>query len=227
MDRDTEASAALALARANRVTEAEHLAAHVGQQFPLSTSMNSRYLPSIRAAIELSRNNPSGAVTALQPATRNAGTDLGYPTYLRGLAYLQLAEPLKAQTEFQKIIDHQGIVLNFIIGALAHLQLARAQAMAGDKEAARKPYQGLSHSLERCRSRHSHLPAGQGGVRKAEVAASWEGRHTRERLSRVSLLITGPLVAYLHRTKCSALHSLVHSGQKPACGLLLPEVGHL
>ena len=105
----------MALARANRVTEAEHLAAHLGQQAPLDTFINEYSLPLIRAAIELSRSNPTGAVTALQPATRfEYGTELLglYPAYLRGLAYLQLAEPLKAQTEFQKIIDHPGIVVN-------------------------------------------------------------------------------------------------------------------
>jgi tetratricopeptide (TPR) repeat protein len=141
MDRFTLSSAAIALARANRVTEAESKAAQLSQLVPLSTTANNYTLPSIRAAIELSRDNPGGAVTALQPATRNAGTDLGYPAYLRGLAYLRLAEPHEAQVEFQKLIDHPGIVGLCVTGALAHLQLGRAQAMADDKEAARKSYQ--------------------------------------------------------------------------------------
>ncbi len=135
---------AMTMARVNRVTEAEDVAAHLSQQFPLSTGVSTVSLPSIRAAIELERGNPGGAITALQPEARLGyftPLPLLYPAYLRGLAYLQLAEPLKAQTEFQKIIDHPGIVVNSLIGALAHLQLARAQVMMGDKNAARKSYQ--------------------------------------------------------------------------------------
>ena len=145
MDQLTEAEGAMVFARAGRVTEAERLVAHLSQQFPLSTSLSSYYLPSIRAAIELAKGNPGGAITALEPADRRDYSMILYPrmysVYLRGLAYLQLSEPHKAETEFQKIIDHPGIVQNCMIGALAHLQLARAQAMAGDKEAARESYQ--------------------------------------------------------------------------------------
>ena len=64
-----------------------------------------------------------------------------YPVYMRGLCYLQARQAQQAAAEFQKILDHYGVVGNFIIGALAHLQLGRAQAMMGDKEAARKSYQ--------------------------------------------------------------------------------------
>lgn len=64
-----------------------------------------------------------------------------YPTYVRGLAYLKASQGENAANEFQKVVDHPGLVLNFIIGALAHLQLARAQVMMGDKDAARKSYQ--------------------------------------------------------------------------------------
>ncbi len=63
-----------------------------------------------------------------------------YPVYLRGLAYLQAGEGKLAAAEFQKILDHRGIVLNFPTAALAHLQLARAKAMIGDKDGAREAY---------------------------------------------------------------------------------------
>ena len=63
------------------------------------------------------------------------------PVYLRGEAYLKAGQAKEAAAEFQKIIDHPGIVLNYVHGALAHLQLGRAQVMMGDKDAARKSYQ--------------------------------------------------------------------------------------
>ncbi len=64
-----------------------------------------------------------------------------YPVYLRGLAYLQAGEGQQAAAEFQKIVEHPWVALNFVTAALAQLQLGRAQAMMGDKAAARKSYQ--------------------------------------------------------------------------------------
>jgi tetratricopeptide (TPR) repeat protein len=64
-----------------------------------------------------------------------------YPIYLRGQAYLMLYNGSAAAAEFQKMIDHRGIVLNFPLGALAHLGLARAYALAGDTAKARTAYQ--------------------------------------------------------------------------------------
>ena len=64
-----------------------------------------------------------------------------YHVYLRGLAYLQAGEPESAAVEFQKLIDHPGVLADFIIGAIAYVQLGRAQVMMGDKVAARKSYQ--------------------------------------------------------------------------------------
>ena len=64
-----------------------------------------------------------------------------YPAYVRGQAYLRAGQGQQAAAEFQKILDHPGIMLNFVTGALVHLQMARAQVLSGDKEAARKSYQ--------------------------------------------------------------------------------------
>jgi hypothetical protein len=64
-----------------------------------------------------------------------------YPVYVRGEAYLEAGQGQPAAAEFQKLIDHRGIVQNFVLGALAHLQLGRARALSGDKESARKGYQ--------------------------------------------------------------------------------------
>jgi len=76
----------------------------------------------------------------MDSATPGEGGTL-YPVYVRGEAYLEAGQGQQAAAEFQKLIDHRGIVQNFVLGALAHLQLGRAKALSGDKENARKSYQ--------------------------------------------------------------------------------------
>jgi DNA-binding winged helix-turn-helix (wHTH) protein/tetratricopeptide (TPR) repeat protein len=140
--------AALTLARIGEAAQAQRLAEKLDQEFPLDTIIQGYWLPTIRAAIELDRGNSQQAIVALQSAsTYELGTPppflVGpmYPIYMRGLAYLRAGEGQQAAAEFRKIIAHPGITLNFVTGALAHLQLGRAQAMMGDKEPARKSYQ--------------------------------------------------------------------------------------
>src|SRR5260370_9398892 len=89
-----------------------------------------------------------------------------YPAYIRGLAYLQTKEGSLAAPEFQKLIDHPGIVGDFVIGAIAHLQLGRAQAMTGDYAPARQPYPEF---LTFCRRADPDLPVYKEA--KAEYAA--------------------------------------------------------
>ena len=101
------------------------------------------YLPTIHAGLALSRSDPSQAVQALQVA---APYELGsagglYPVYVRGEAYLAAHQGNEAAAEFQKILDHSGIVLNSPIGALAHLQIGRAYAMQGNASKATAAYQ--------------------------------------------------------------------------------------
>jgi eukaryotic-like serine/threonine-protein kinase len=100
-------------------------------------------LPELRAVIELKRGHPLQAVELLAPvAAYEAGWfDNFLAAYLRGLAYLDANHGQDASTEFQKILDHRGVVLNSIIGALAHLQLARAYALQSDTTKARAAYQ--------------------------------------------------------------------------------------
>jgi eukaryotic-like serine/threonine-protein kinase len=100
-------------------------------------------LPSIRAAIELQKENPSKSIEILQVTIPyELGSDgYLYPIYVRGLAYLQAGHGQQAAAEFQKMLDHRCIVTNSVEGALAHLQLGRAQVMMGDQAAARKSYQ--------------------------------------------------------------------------------------
>jgi tetratricopeptide (TPR) repeat protein len=88
---------------------------------------------------------PRQAKNNNSPATRYELGDVGhgslYPVYVRGQAYLAAHEGSKAAIEFQKILDHRGVVLNFPIGALAHLEIGRAYAMQGDTAKAKAAYQ--------------------------------------------------------------------------------------
>jgi len=138
--------AALVLARSGDAKSAGALADQLAKQYPANTIMNDYWVPTIRAAIDLDQKNPAAAVEALR---RTAPYETGapppgiafYPVYLRGLAYLQLGQGRQAVAEFQKMLKYPGVVLNLTTAALAHLQLARAQAVSGDKAAASKSYE--------------------------------------------------------------------------------------
>ena len=137
---------ALVFARTGAVSQAEELAQIINQDSSLDTLVQNYELPSIRAAIELDKNQPARAIEILQVAVPYDLADLYplgklYPAYLRGLAYLKLGKGPEAAAEFQKMVDHPGIVQDFITAPLSRLQLARAQAMMGDKAAARKSYE--------------------------------------------------------------------------------------
>lgn len=147
---DVELQSALALARAGQVTQAEEIAAKLDAEYPRGTMVQNYWLPIIRAAIELQSKNANKAIELLEEASPyELGDGLEghmYPIYLRGEAYLMLGRGDQAAGEFQKILDHRGIVLNFVIGSLARLQLARAEAMKGDISFARKNYEGFLSS---------------------------------------------------------------------------------
>lgn len=143
-----EAVAALGLARAGDTMRAERLAAELNESFPMRTTLQRYFLPTIHAAIELNRGNPIKAIELLQAAASNelevsSPSELGmmYPVHVRGHAYLLAHKGKEAASEFQKIIDHPGVVLNYPLGALAHLGLARAHALQGDSAKSRAAYQ--------------------------------------------------------------------------------------
>jgi serine/threonine protein kinase/tetratricopeptide (TPR) repeat protein len=137
-NRDVRAMAALALARAGDTAGAEKLAAELDKTFPLDTMIQRYRLPTIRAAVALERKDPNRAVELLKAASAielgDAGTLL--PVYLRGEAYLMLHDGNAAAAEYQKFIDHYGIVANFPWGALARLGLARSYALDAAKDPA-------------------------------------------------------------------------------------------
>jgi serine/threonine protein kinase len=148
-NRDVRAMAALALARAGDTAGAEKLAAELDKTFPLATLVQRYWLPTIRAGVALQHQDPGRAIELLKAAST---IELGMPAnltiflcpaYLRGEAYLMQHDGNRAAAEFQKFIDHRGLVMNFPWGALARLGLARAYAMQGDtaKAKAKAAYQ--------------------------------------------------------------------------------------
>jgi eukaryotic-like serine/threonine-protein kinase len=148
--RDMDYGIALALAYAGDTKRAQALADDLEKRFPASTVVRFNYLPTLRAKLALNRSQPGPALDALASATPY---ELGlpaysaynwpnlYPVYARGEAYLAAHRGGDASVEFQKILDHRGIVLNEPIGALAHLQIGRAYVMAGDTSKAKAAYQ--------------------------------------------------------------------------------------
>jgi Tfp pilus assembly protein PilF len=132
-----EVEAALAFAMAGDMARAESSAQDLGKRFPLDTQMQSLWLPAIQAQLALDGKNPASALNAPQAASP---IELGeiqflnnisclYHVYIRGEAYLAAGQSKAAAAEFQKIIDHSGIVWNCWTGALAHLGVARANAV--------------------------------------------------------------------------------------------------
>ena len=139
--------AALALARAGDTAGVEKLTAELEKTFPLDTLVQRYWLPTIRAGVALERQDPYRAIELLKvPSTIELGqitqpTIFLCPAYLRGEAYIMLHDGNRAAAEFQKFIDHRGLVGNFPWGALARLGLARAYAMEGNTAKARAAYQ--------------------------------------------------------------------------------------
>jgi DNA-binding winged helix-turn-helix (wHTH) protein/tetratricopeptide (TPR) repeat protein len=141
--REVKFWAALTLARTRDVPRAQALAEELEKDYPSNTLLKLYWLPTINAAIELSKGNSSQALVNLEAATPyelGQGENL-CPAYVRGQAYLLARNGAAAATEFQKLLDHRGIVKNFVTGSLAHLQIGRAYAMAGNPAKAKAAYQ--------------------------------------------------------------------------------------
>jgi DNA-binding winged helix-turn-helix (wHTH) protein len=149
--RDVKFAAAFVLAAAGDSSAALTLAKDLQTRLPEDTSVLYSYLPVVRARVALNAGEPAKAIELLQttipyelstPASSYFGVSGAlYPIYLRGEAYLALHNGSSAAREFQKILDHRGIVISDPIGALAHLQIGRALSLSGDKAAASRAYQ--------------------------------------------------------------------------------------
>jgi eukaryotic-like serine/threonine-protein kinase len=136
--RAVESEAALAFALAGDSARAESMAEDLGKRFPLDTQMQSIWLPAIQAQLALDRKNPDLALNLLQAAPSpielgiiDFGSNVSclYPAYVRGEAFLASGQGAPAAAEFQKILDHRGLVWNCWTGALARLGVARANVL--------------------------------------------------------------------------------------------------
>jgi eukaryotic-like serine/threonine-protein kinase len=140
---DVQSGAALALAQAGDVGRAQAISDELHKRYPSDTIFNTYYLPTIQAVLELKRGNASRAIELLRttsPAELGIVGSL-FPAYTRGEAYLMLRNGSAAAAEFQKFIDHRGLVGNSPLAPLARLGLGRAYALQGDTAKARTSYQ--------------------------------------------------------------------------------------
>ncbi|MGC1582973.1 MAG: protein kinase [Candidatus Acidiferrales bacterium] len=145
--RDVKLFAALTLARIGEAARAKAIVEELEKNYPSDTMLKVYWLPTIKAAMELNANDSTQTVVDLEaaapfelgePAQLQVGTM--YPVYIRGEAQLTAHNGAAAATEFQKFLDHRGITLNYPLGALAHLGLARAYALSGDTAKAKTAY---------------------------------------------------------------------------------------
>ena len=150
--RDVLYFAALAFGYSRDDARAKAMADDLGKRFPEDTIVQFNYLPTLRAKLALNKGNAAEAIESLKAAAPyELGTSTNcpvawtamYPVFVRGEAYLAARQGTEAASEFQKILDHPGVVLNQPIGALAHLGLARAYVSQGDTAKAKAAYQNF------------------------------------------------------------------------------------
>jgi len=144
--RDVKVLAAVALTRTGETAQSRAIFEGLQKSEPSNTYLKVYWFPVIEASIAMAQQAPDRAIVALEPSLPY---ELGspppgiimYPPYVRGLAYLAQRNGPAAAAEFQKFLDHPGIVQNFLLGSLAHLQLGRAHALSGDTAKAKAAYQ--------------------------------------------------------------------------------------
>jgi len=143
--RDVRIAAALTLAELGDAAQAQKIAEQLNVELPLDTIIQSYWLPSIRATLSLHRGDAKQAIALLDAATPYElgieNVSVMVPVYVRGMVYLKAGQGGNAAAQFTKMLGHRGLGQNAPIEALAQLQLARAQALSGDKPAARRSYQ--------------------------------------------------------------------------------------
>jgi tetratricopeptide (TPR) repeat protein/predicted Ser/Thr protein kinase len=148
--RDVKLFAALTLARVGETARAKAIVEELEKSYPSDTTLKVYWLPTSKAAIELSAKNPGQALVFLEttapyelgaPPQFQLGTM--YPAYIRGHAQLMAGNGVAAAAEFQKFLDHRGVTINYPLGALARLGLARAYALQGNTAKTRTAYQAF------------------------------------------------------------------------------------
>jgi len=153
--RDMQFAAALASAIAQDNARAEQLAADLAKRLPEDTVVNGNYLPAVHAWLGLHRKDPSGALEALRSSSSyefalpySTATFALHPVYARGQAYLAGDQGREAAVEFQKIVDHRGIVVNEAIGALAASWSRPRLRVAGRHPQSPRRLSGFPRALE-------------------------------------------------------------------------------
>jgi tetratricopeptide (TPR) repeat protein len=146
-----EYGATFALALSGDSSRPQTFADDLERRFPQDTAVRFSYLPALRGLLALNHSQPAKAIELLQvaspyelgspPSSFYGFFGTSYPIYVRGQAYLAAHQGAEAAAEFQKILDHPGIVISDPIGALAHLQLGRAYAIEGNTAKAKGAYQ--------------------------------------------------------------------------------------
>ena len=144
--RDVKVLAAMALARIGETSQSRSLLESLQKSDPTNTYLKVYWFPVIEASLDMAQQAPDRAVVALEPALpyELGGPPPGismYPAYVRGLAFLAQKNGPAAAAEFQKFLDHSTIIQNFLLGSLAHVQLARAYVISGDTVKAKAAYQ--------------------------------------------------------------------------------------
>ena len=145
---DAQTESALVFAMSGDSAHAQSIAQTLAKRYPLNTQIQSYWLPVIQAQLALAQKNPARAIELLQtpapmelaPTFSSLNNSCLYPIYIRGEAYLAQKQGSAAAAEFQKILDHRGLVWNCPTGAYAHLGIARAYALAGDTAKAKSAY---------------------------------------------------------------------------------------
>jgi eukaryotic-like serine/threonine-protein kinase len=144
-DKTVKIVAALALARVGD-PKAEALAKELANEYPTNGLLKLYWLPTIRASLEMKRENSAESLRQLADAksyelgTAGMFVNYLYPGYVRGQAFLLAHNGIGAAAEFQKLLDHPGLMQNFVTGSIAHLQIGRAYAKAGDAAKAKAAY---------------------------------------------------------------------------------------
>jgi tetratricopeptide (TPR) repeat protein len=170
-NRETEFGAGVAFALGGDTARAQSFLSQLDKDFPDDTFVQYLYLPTMRGAIAVKQKDPDRAVKALEAARPyEMGVESALlPVYVRGLAYLEAKDGAKAAAEFQKIIDHPGVVQDAPIGPLARLQLGRAYLLQGNAAQSKAAYDDF---LNRWKGADADVPI----LREAqtEYAAQWK-----------------------------------------------------
>ena len=179
--RDVQYGAALAFVYAGDDARAQALADDLGKRFPEDTIVQFNFLPTLRAKLAVSKGNASEAIESLRTAapyelgqttSSTYGWTALYPVYVRGEAYLAAHQGNEAAAEFQKILDHRGVVLNETHRSTRTSPNRQSLRHARRHRQSQGGLSGFPHALERCRPGHSRFHCCESGIREVEVSCS-------------------------------------------------------